>query len=525
MKSNKNKSSIKKINNQTPLLEMKQVSKSFFDKVINKNINLTLRKGEIIALLGENGAGKSTLMKILYGLYSKDSGSIYIKGYKNEFKSPKDAIKSGIGMVHQHFTLVNDLTVTENVILGLKQTHNIFLNINEAAKNIIKFSEKYGIKIDPYKKISQLSVGERQRVEILKVLYRKANILILDEPTAVLTPQETEELFKNLKSLTKEGKGVIFITHKLEEVMSIADRIIVLKNGNVVLEKNISESNVEDLAIAMIGRKITKRYDISEQKFGKTVLNIFNLKTKNDDGINVLNSISFRIREGEILGLAGVSGNGQRELSEVLSGTRRITSGEFSFCGENMNRKPPRELFQKGIGRIPEDRMEIGTMLDFPLKYNLILEAYYSNPFSNRLIMNDKEIQSFTKKLVSDFSIKAHNINIEAETLSGGNLQKVILARVLSNNPKLIIASQPIRGLDVGAAEYIHSKLIEARDKKAAILLISEDLDEIISIADTIGVIYKGQITGIFSKDEVDIQTIGLLMAGIVPSPLNKEIT
>ncbi|MCX6355519.1 MAG: ABC transporter ATP-binding protein [Candidatus Aureabacteria bacterium] len=499
----------------TDLLAMRGIRKCFFGAPVNNDVTLTLRGGEILALLGENGAGKSTLMKILYGLYRPDAGSIFVRGAPAGIRSPADAIRSRIGMVHQHFTLVPNLTVAENIILGLKQKGGIFLDIRAAQQHVRAVSERYHLEVDPAEKVWNLSVGERQRVEILKTLCRGAEILILDEPTAVLTPQESEQLFSAVRALKAGGKGIIFISHKLEEVMAIADRVVVLRSGAVVLERRTSDTNVQELAAAMVGHRIDCRAPLRKRPIGSTILEARGLWVKSDLGIDAVRGISLAVHEGEIFGLAGVSGNGQRELAEVLSGTRGIAAGEVLFDNERVSGKAPRELFERGYGRIPEDRMESGAILDFPIKDNLVLESYYRLPFARHGILVPEKIEAHARDILRNYSIKARGPDAETRTLSGGNLQKAMLARALDSGPRFVLASQPTRGLDVGAACSIRSRLFDARDTGAAIFLISEDLDEILALSDTIGVMHRGEILDTMARAEAGAVRIGLLMAGV----------
>lgn len=499
------------------LIEMRNIRKTFLDNVANNNVNFVVYKGEIVSLLGENGAGKTTLMKILYGMYTKDSGDIFVNGKKVEITSPKDAIALGIGMVHQHFTLVRTLTVLENVILGLPSPKGMSLDLDSARKKLEEIIHRYGLIVNPDAKIWQLSVGERQRVEIIKALYRNINVLILDEPTAVLTPQEVEELFKTLRIFKKEGKSIVFISHKLEEVMEISDRIVILRNGVVTGERKKEETNARELARLMVGREVIEvlreKTSVTEQS---PLLRVENLKALNDKNLIALKGISFSVNHGEILGVAGVAGNGQRELEDVICGVRKPIEGHIFLDDSEISGKSPKEIIRLGVGRIPEDRMESGLILDLPLYENLVIEFYDKSPFSKGALINYKSIKNFAEKLIKEYRIKTAGIDVVTRTLSGGNLQKVILARVLSQSPKFIIASQPTRGLDVGAMEYIHEKLLEARNKGAGVLLISEDLHEVLNLSDRIMVMYEGEIMGIIdrSKEKVDVEELGLMMAG-----------
>lgn len=501
---------------QLPLVEMRGIVKRFYGRAANDGVDLVLRRGEVLALLGENGAGKSTLVKILYGLYSPDAGRIFMNGEPVCIRSPRDSMSLGIGMVHQHFTLVPELTVAENVALCLFAAgRGVFLNLPAVERRIRDLSARYGIRVDPAKRVRQLSVGERQRVEILKALSRGSKILVLDEPTAALTPGEAAELFGIIGTLKREGAGVVLISHKLAEVMAVSDRVTVLRGGRVVLDIDTRRTDARAIAEAMMGREAPEAVRRVARMPGKPVLEVRALKARGDHGVECLRGVSFIVRRGEIFGLAGVSGNGQRELAEVLSGVRAAAGGEFLVNGTRMNGATPRLLAARGVGRIPEDRMESGAILDLPLKLNLILERYHLAPFRRGFRLAGGAVDSHAERLVAEYGIVAHSAGIEAGSLSGGNIQKAILARVLEPGPALIVASHPVRGLDVGAAALIHGKILEERDRGAAVLLISEDLDEILSIADTVGVICGGHIMGICPRAGVDRDRLGMLMAGI----------
>ncbi|MGC8817183.1 MAG: ABC transporter ATP-binding protein [Candidatus Hadarchaeum sp.] len=503
---------------------MRGITKRFPGVLANDHVDFEIRSGEIHALLGENGAGKTTLMNILYGLYQPDEGQILIRGKPVTIRSPKDAIELGIGMIHQHFMLVDPLTVTENVVLGLRSSKEPLLDLDVAEKRIIELSKKYGLKVDPKAKIEQLSVGERQRVEIIKALYRGAQILILDEPTAVLTPPEVKELMKMMKKMAKEGLAVIpFITHKLPEVMEVSDRVTVLRRGKVVATIPTKRTNKGDLAKKMVGRQICFGVKRKKVKPGKVVLSVEDLEALNDKGLPALRKVSFEIREREILGIAGVSGNGQRELAEVITGLRKATGGKVIILGQDVTNKTPKEITSLGVGHIPEDRVGTGLVMNFTVAENLILGSQSEPPFVNRWFLpfnvkwflDKKEINRYADQLIKEYDIKTPSRDTPARNLSGGNLQKLILARELSRKPKLLIANQPTRGLDVGATEFIQSKLEEQKEKGTAILLISEDLDEIMCLSDRIAVIYEGQIVGIVPAEKAKIKDIGLMMAGV----------
>lgn len=499
----------------TKVVEMKNITKKFGDFVANDNIDLTVHKGEIHALLGENGAGKTTLMNILYGLYQPTSGKIYIKGQKVEVTNPNVAIKYGIGMVHQHFMLIDPFTVTENIVLGMEETKNFgILNLEEAAKKVEELSKKFGLYVDPNAYIQDISVGMQQRVEILKALYRGADILILDEPTAVLTPQEIEELMEILKELTKQGKTVIIITHKLKEIKQVADYCTIIRRGKKIDTVKVEDVSEEDLASMMVGRNVSFKVDKVDKKPGEVVLEIDNLYVKDNRGLDAVKGLSLKLRKGEILGIAGVDGNGQKELLEALTGLRKVESGKIIMNGKDITNLSPREIIDSGINNIPEDRQKRGLVLDFTVAENLILENYHKEPFSNKGKLNHKAINDFAAESVEKFDVRPRNINQLAGALSGGNQQKVIIAREITNDPEVLIAAQPTRGLDVGAIEYVHKFLVNQRDNDKAVLLISFELDEIMDVSDKIAVIYDGKIVDIIDSKDADEDTIGLLMAG-----------
>lgn len=502
-------------NNKKPIIEMRSITKRFLDVTANKNINFTLFPGEICALLGENGAGKTTLMNILFGYYSCDEGDIYIKGEKAKLSSPKDAISRGVGMIHQHFTLVPSQTVLENIIVGTDSEKGIFLNLKSAKAKLLQLQERFGLQVDPEAKVWTLAVGEKQKVEILKALYRNVDILIMDEPTAVLAPSETIELFKTLKSLAKEGRSIIFISHKLNEVMEISDRIVVLRNGEVMAEKKTSETNTKELANLMVGREVLERIERKEVAPGKPVVEIDNLTVINDKGLEAVKKVSMIVRENEILGIAGVSGNGQRELSEVLFGLREPVTGSIKINGKLLKTGSPVSAIKLGIGRVPEDRIETGLMMDLSVEENLILENHISPNFHNKGLINFKNIHHFSDVLIGEYNIKTTGRNAEAKSLSGGNLQKLILARELDGKPILVVASQPTRGLDVGAMEYIHQRMLEEKERGAAVVLISEDLDEIFTLSDRIIVMYEGEVMEDVPIEKASREQIGLLMSGV----------
>ncbi|RKD29155.1 ABC transporter ATP-binding protein [Thermohalobacter berrensis] len=494
---------------------MKNITKMFGDFKANDNINLTVHKGEVHALLGENGAGKTTLMNVLYGLYQPTSGEIYIKGKKVNVENPNVAIENGIGMVHQHFMLVEPFTVAENIILGMETTKGIgVLDRDKAIEDVEKLSEQYGLYVDPNAKIQDITVGMQQRVEILKALYRGADILILDEPTAVLTPQEIEDLIKIIKNLTNEGKTVIIITHKLKEIKQVADYCTIIRRGKYIDTVKVSETTEEELASKMVGREVSFKVDKEERETGDTVLKIDNLVVRDNRNIKAVDGLSLEVKSGEILGIAGVDGNGQSELIEAITGLREVESGKVYFNSKDITNKTPREIIDSGISTIPEDRQKRGLVLEFTIAENTVLENYDREPFSRKGILNENKIKEYAKDLIKKFDVRPNNEKIKAKALSGGNQQKVIIAREVSNDPDLLIAAQPTRGLDVGAIEFVHKSLVEQRDKNKAVLLVSLELDEVLNVSDRIAVIYEGKIVDIIDAEEADEKTLGLLMAG-----------
>ncbi|HEY80965.1 MAG TPA: ABC transporter ATP-binding protein [Anaerolineae bacterium] len=494
-------------------VEMRDIVKRFPGVVANDHVTFLARRGEIHALLGENGAGKSTLMNVLSGLYTPEEGDIFINGEKVVFHSPRDAIAAGVGMVHQHFRLVPTLTVIENVILGLDEPR-FRLSLEKARAKIQALSEQYGLKIDPDAYIWQLSVGEQQRVEIIKALYRGAQILILDEPTAVLTPQETEELFKTLRSMAEKGHTIIFISHKLDEVMAIADRVTVLRQGKVVATVDIDEVTKEKLAEMMVGRPVIFRIEKPAIEPGEEVLRVEDLHVLNDKGLPALKGVSFVVRAHEIVGVAGVSGNGQTELAEALYGLRPIEKGRIRLYGKDMTQASTQDIIRQGVAHIPEDRHKEGSVGNMSLSENLIMKNYRQPPMARGPLIDWRYVRNFARNLIQRFNIIAPGIQTKARLLSGGNLQKLILARELSSEPGLIIAMHPTQGLDVGATESVRKQLIAEREKGAGILLISEDLDEVMQLSDRILVIYEGEIMGETPADRADRNEIGLMMAG-----------
>ena len=495
-------------------VEMRGIVKRFPGVVANDHVDFEVRAGEIHALLGENGAGKSTLMKILYGMYRPDAGEILIDGERVRFRSPLDAIRRGIGMVHQHFMLVEPFTVAENVALGLPSSRRFVNDLDRVAARIRELAGLYGFRVDPNAYVWQLSVGEQQRVEILKVLYRGASVLILDEPTAVLTPQEVEGLFRTLRRMKEEGHAIVFISHKLNEVLSISDRITVLRGGRVVGTIPAADATREELARMMVGREVVFRLERLEVEPGEVMLEIRDLWAMGDRGVPALRGVDLEVRAGEIVGLAGVSGNGQRELAEVIVGLRRPTRGRIRIGGTDVTGWSPAELIRLGLSYIPEERMRDGGVPEFSVEDNLVLKDHPFPPFSRGIFLNFPEIARYAERLIGDFDIRTPSRRTPLKSLSGGNIQKLILARELSRSPKVLIAAQPTRGLDVSATEYVRRRILEQRERGTATLLISDDLDEILSLSDRIAVIYEGRIMGVVRTEEADIEELGLMMAG-----------
>ena len=503
----------------TTVLELHNITKSFPGVLANDHISLTLEQGDIHALLGENGAGKTTLMNILYGLYKPDEGEIMVRGEKVDIETPNDAIARGIGMVHQHFMLVPVMTVTENVMLGVEPTRNgVFLDKAKVAKHVREISEQYGLEVDPAAYVKDLSVGIQQRVEIIKVLYREADILILDEPTAVLTPQEVEGLFKILKTLIEKGKSIIFITHKLKEVMAVADRITVLRAGRTVGTVLPNEVNPEKLASMMVGREVNLVVRKKPAKPGETALEVKNLFVRDERHHRTVDGVSFDVRKGEVVGIAGVQGNGQTELVYALTGLLPIEAGEVGLLGKTFRKITPRHVLERGVAHIPEDRQRHGLVLSFPVYDNLVLCNYYLPPFAKGVSLQENTIVNNGEELVKQYDIRTPSVYVDVSTLSGGNQQKVIVAREFSRPIELLIASQPTRGLDVGSIEYIHNRIIAKRDEGTAVLLVSSELDEIMALSDRIAVMYRGHIVEIVDASKATKEYLGLLMAGITPS-------
>ena len=499
------------------LIEMKNITKEFPGVVANDNVSIDIKEGEIHAIVGENGAGKSTLMKILYGLYKPDSGQIYFKGNPVEIKSPLDAIRLGIGMVHQHFMLVPSFTVAENIVLGVEpRRRRIFTDYNRAVKMTEELSEEYGLKVDPHARVESLSVGIQQRIEILKVLHKGADIIILDEPTAVLTPQETEELFRVIRRLVdKLGKTVIIITHKLQEVLALSDRVTVMRQGKMVGTLKTQDANEQILAEMMVGREVLfeelEKKDVAREE----VLRVNNIKARDNRGLLALRGVSFSLHSGEILGIAGVEGNGQSELVEVLTGLRQVEEGTFTINGIEATNMDPLQIRELGVSHIPEDRLSRGLSVDATITENMIIGSHRKEPYAVRGIhLNRKKIRERTKRLIKEYDVRTPFQDIVAGNLSGGNMQKMIVAREFSFDSKILIVAQPTRGIDIGAIEFVHKEIIEKRNEGAAILLVSADLDEIFRLSDRIITLYEGQITGEFLNKEISKKEIGLYMTG-----------
>ncbi|GAK57542.1 ABC transporter related [Candidatus Vecturithrix granuli] len=512
------------------LLQLKNITKRFPGILANDHITLDVKQGEIHAIVGENGAGKTTLMNILYGLYHPDEGDIFWKGASVQFHSPRDAIACGIGMVHQHFMLIPSLTVTENIILGMKApqdhgpshgfhaywqrlTQNI-LDLRRAEQKIRDLSDQFGLTVSPRAKVEHLAVGERQRVEIIKALYRKAELLILDEPTSVLTPQETQDFFKILRTLVQQGMSVIFITHKLHEVLESSDRATVLRGGRVVQTVNAAATTQRELAYQMVGRGILERLEKKRQVQGPEVLRVEQLYYVPEKQVPLVQNVSFSLHSGEILGIAGVSGNGQSELAEILAGLCPPTSGKIFLHGQEIAAWPPRCLTKAGVSHIPEKRQDMGIVMNLSLQENAMLGSFFRPPFSKHALLQKKPTHHYTQNLLMTYDVRAKDTNVIIHELSGGNQQKFVVGRELDRNPTVLLAIQPTRGVDIGSTEFIHRQLLAERERGVAILLISTELDEIFALSDRIAVMYQGRIVGIVPAEKADRETIGLMMAG-----------
>ena len=498
-------------------LELQKITKQFPGVLANDRISISVDKGQVLGLLGENGAGKSTLMNILSGLYRPDSGKILIDGKERIFRDPAQAIDAGIGMVHQHFMLVPVFDVTESVVLGNEPTKGLLGSFDRAAARaqVVELSKKHGLHVDPDAKIESLPVGVRQRVEILKALYRKSDILVLDEPSAVLTPQETEELFDIIRGLAKGGTSVIFITHKLNEVIAVADKITVLRRGAVAGETTPKKATAAKLAEMMVGREVQLTVSRAASRAAKPLLQVEGLRVLNDAGKLVVNGVTFTVRSGEILAVAGVQGNGQTELVEALTGLRKVDAGSISLEGETLTNRSPREIATAGVAHIPEDRNRDGMVKGMTVAENYILNTYHLAPFSKNGVLNRKEISAAAEKAVRDYDVRTPSVDTDIGSLSGGNQQKVIVAREFGRGVKLVIAAQPTRGLDVGSIEYIHRRIVEQRNAGAAVLIVSTELDEVLALGDRVAVMYEGQIVGILEAKSATRERVGLLMGGI----------
>ena len=496
------------------VIEMLNIRKEFGNFVANDNITLQLKKGEIHALLGENGAGKSTLMNILFGLYQPEGGEIRVRGQEVKITDPNVANNLGIGMVHQHFMLVEDFSVTENIILGSEPTKGGMISVKTAAKKVQELSELYNLNVDPYAKIEDISVGMQQRVEILKTLYRGAEILIFDEPTASLTPQEITELIQIMRRLIEEGKSIILITHKLKEIMDVSDRVTVIRKGKGIGTVITAETNPNDLASLMVGRQVEFKTVKGQANPSTNVLEVKDLVVSDYRGIEKVKGLNLHIRKGEIVGIAGIDGNGQSELIEAITGLRKVKSGQVFMNEQDITGHRPRKVTESGIGHIPQDRHKHGLILDFPLGHNIALQTYYSSPNSKNGFMDYSAISKKANEIIQKYDVRTQGDHEPARALSGGNQQKAIIGREIDRDPDLLIAALPTRGLDVGAIEFIHQRLIEQRDKGKAVLLISFELDEVMNVSDRIAVIYDGQIVETLDPLKTNEQELGLLMAG-----------
>ena len=502
------------------VIEMREITKVFGEFVANDKINLELRKGEIHALLGENGAGKSTLMNMLAGLLEPTSGEIVVNGQVVKLDSPSKAASLGSGMVHQHFMLVEAFTVSENIILGSELTKNGVLDIARATREINELSERYGLAVDPSAKVADISVGAQQRVEILKTLYRGADILIFDEPTAVLTPSEIDELMAIMKNLVKEGKSIILITHKLDEIRAVSDRVTVIRRGKSIETVEIAGATNADLAEMMVGRSVSFKTEKQAAQPKEVILSIKDLVVNENRGVPAVKNLSLDVRAGEIVGIAGIDGNGQSELIQAITGLRKIESGSVELKGQSIVGLRPRQITEMSVGHVPEDRHRDGLVLEMMISENIALQTYYKEPLSKKGILNYSNIIGYAKQLMQEFDVRAASEIVPAKALSGGNQQKAIIAREVDRNPDLLIVSQPTRGLDVGAIEYIHKRLIQERDNGKAVLVVSFELDEILNVSDRIAVIHDGKIQGIVTPETTNKQELGVLMAG---GELEKE--
>ncbi len=507
------------------VIEMRHITKAFGSFKANDDINLSVRPGEIHALLGENGAGKSTLMNVLSGLLQPTSGEIFMRGKKTVISSPTEANKLGIGMVHQHFMLVDAFTVTENIMLGKESQKLGILQRKQAKKQIKELSERYNLQVDPDALVRDISVGMQQRVEILKTLYRGADVLIFDEPTAVLTPQEIDELIKIMKTLVQEGKSIIIITHKLDEIKKVADRCSVIRRGKGIGTVEVKEVTSQELADMMVGRSVSFKTPKKKANPQEVILKVENLVVKENRGLEAVKDLSLEVRAGEVLGIAGIDGNGQSELIQAITGLRKVESGKVYIDNQDVTNKRPRQITESGLGHVPEDRHKYGLILDMTLAENLALQTYYRAPISRVGVLDYAEMNETATELIKEYDVRTTSELAPAKSLSGGNQQKAIIAREVNRDPDLLIVANPTRGLDVGAIEFIHKRLIEQRDKMKAVLLVSFELDEILNVSDRIAVIHAGKIVGIVNADETSEKELGLLMAGYTLEEAKKELT
>ena len=505
-----------------PILEMRGITKRFPGVVANDHVDLELFPGEVLALLGENGAGKSSLMNVLAGLYRPDEGAIFIRGEKVQIDSPRDARNLGVGMVHQNFMVVDTMTVAENIILGLKEV-SVIPDMGKISERIREISSHYNLKVDPNAYIWQLGVGEQQRVEILKQIYRGAEILILDEPTAVLTPQESEELNNILRQMTSEGKSAIFITHKMEEVIAFSDWVRVLQGGKLVTVKRTAETNPQELARLMVGREVLFRIDKTPAEPKDVILEVEKIEANDEKGMPALRGFSLQVRQGEIVGIAGVAGNGQRELTEVITGLHPVLEGSIKISGKDMTNRSPLAIIRSGVSHIPSDRIAMGVVGDMSVANNLVMKGYRRKPITHGGLLDPRRILDFAKRMIDSFKIATPTPATHVKFLSGGNIQKTILAREIDSCGGVLIAAYPSRGLDVGATEAVRNEMVRQRDKGSGVLLVSEDLDELLSVADKIVVMFEGQSMGELDSADADIEMIGLMMSGVSKSKAEKE--
>ena len=497
------------------LLAARNVTKQFPGVLANDDVSVELKPGRVLALLGENGAGKSTLVNILFGMYRPDGGQIIIKDEVVDLHGPDDAISRGIGMVHQHFQLVPPMRVVENIVLGAEPTKRGLVDLDEARRRVVELSKRYGLDVDPDALVENLSVGMQQRVEILKALYRNADVLILDEPTGVLTPQEADHLLTVLRGLTETGVGIVFITHKLREVLAVADDIVVLREGRVVGATTPDQATESGLAEMMVGRSVVLRVEKATAQPGDVVLQVDDLKVNDDRGQLAVDGVSLEVRAGEIVGVAGVEGNGQRELVEAITGLRHVAAGAMAIAGKPSTNNSTRQIAGNGVGHIPEDREKHGIIAAYSVAENSVLNRYHRKPFSSRGIMRREVIYEHAQSVVEEFDVRTPSVAVAVSSLSGGNKQKLIVGREFSENIKLLVAAQPTRGIDIGAIEFIHRRIVEQRDKGAAVLLVSAELDEILGLADRVAVLYDGKLMGVLDANVANRERVGLLMAGI----------